>query len=431
MELHQDALYITGGQPLKGEVNVHTAKNSVLYLMMGALLTREKVVLENVPKLSDILILCEMLEHLGASARWHERDLHIEATDIFTCDAPYTLVSQLRASFVAMGALLGRCGEAKISMPGGCAFGPRPVDRHIKAFRQLGVEVGEAGGDFQVKRTRTLEGRVVFEAPTVGGTQNVILASALGQGHVIIENAALEPEIADLAEMLNCMGARIRGAGSPTIHIDGVASLRGVTYRPVPDRIEAGTFMLAAAATRGQITLRGVNPAHLYAVTAKLAESGVAVTQLDARSLQVDASGKLKAVNVTASEYPGLPTDLQAPFGAFLATVKGTSTLSDRVYPDRFTHVGELARTGAKLELRERTLVVKGGSLSGTQMHAADIRAGGALVIAALAAQGTSAITGVRYIERGYEGLAERLRTLGADVVKGQAPEMAARTHKN
>ena len=236
---------------------------------------------------------------------------------------PYTLVSQLRASFVAMGALLGRCGEAKISMPGGCAFGPRPVDRHIKAFRQLGVEVSEAGGDFQVKRTRTLEGRVVFEAPTVGGTQNVILASALGQGHVIIENAALEPEIADLAEMLNRMGARIRGAGSPTIHIEGVASLRGVTYRPVPDRIEAGTFMLAAAATRGQITLRGVNPAHLHAVTAKLTESGVAVTQLDARSLQVDASGKLRAVDVTASEYPGLPTDLQAPFGAFFSHRRG------------------------------------------------------------------------------------------------------------
>ena len=431
MELHHDALYITGGTPLQGEVHAHAAKNSVLYLMMGSLLTREKVVLEDVPKLSDILILCQMLEHFGAAVRWHGRDLHIEASEIFTCDAPYALVSQLRASFVAMGALLGRCGEANISMPGGCAFGPRPVDRHIKAFRQIGATVGEAGGDFQVRRSGALAGRAVFEVPTVGGTQNIILASALGQGHVTIENAALEPEIADLAAMLNAMGARIRGAGTPTVHIEGVASLRGVTYRPVPDRIEAGTFMLAAAATRGSVTLRNVNPEHLRAVTHKLGESGVTVTQVDARTLHVDAAGSLKPVDVTASEYPGLPTDLQAPFGAFLATVPGFSTLQDRVYPDRFTHVGELTRAGARLELRDRTLVVRGGPLTGTQMHAADIRAGGALVVAALAAAGESAITGVRYIERGYEGLEERLRALGARVTKGRAPELATKTHLN
>ena len=430
MELHHDALYITGGKSLQGEVHIHAAKNSVLYLMMGALLTREKVVLENIPKLSDILILCEMLEHFGASARWHGRDLHIEASEIFTCDAPYTLVSQLRASFVAMGALLGRCGEANISMPGGCAFGPRPVDRHIKAFRQIGVEIGEAGGDFQVRRTGALEGRATFEVPTVGGTQNVILASVLGAGHVTIENAALEPEIADLAQMLNAMGAKVRGAGTSTISIEGVASLRGVTYRPVPDRIEAGTFMLAAAATRGQVTLHNVNPDHLRAVIRKLSESGVVVTE-NARTLHVDAAGTLTPVDVTASEYPGLPTDLQAPFGAFLATVPGISTLQDRVYPDRFTHVGELARTEARLELQDRTLFVQGGTLTGAQMHAADIRAGGALVIAALAAEGESVITGVRYIERGYEGLEKRLCALGAHVVRGQAPELVTKAHLN
>ena len=431
MELHRDALYITGGRPLQGEVSVHAAKNSVLYLMMGALLTREKVVLKNIPKLSDILILCEMLEHFGASVRWVERDLHIEASEIFTCDAPYTLVSQLRASFVAMGALLGRCGEANISMPGGCAFGPRPVDRHIKAFRQLGAEVGEAGGDFQVRRTGTLGGRVTFEAPTVGGTQNVILASVLGDGHITVENAALEPEIADLAEMLNRMGARVRGAGTSTIHIDSVASLHGVTYSPVPDRIEAGTFMLAAAATRGQVSLRNVNPAHLGAVSGKLRESGVRVSELDESTLYVDATGELEPVDIIASEYPGLPTDLQAPFGAFLATVEGESTLQDHVYPDRFTHVGELARTGARLELSERTLNVQGTALTGAQMHAADIRAGGALVVAALAAEGESAITGVRYIERGYEGLEERLCALGARIMKGQAPELMIRMYGN
>ena len=350
METHHDAFHVTGGRPLRGELAVHSAKNSALYLILGALLTRERVVLREVPRLSDILAMCELLEHFGAHTRWEGRDLHLDAAELVTTDAPYALVSQLRASFVAMGALLGRCGEAHISMPGGCAFGPRPVDRHIRAFRQLGVDFAEVGGDFHAERRVPLAGRVVFDAPTVGGTQNVILASALGSERVVIENAALEPEIADLAEMLNLMGARIGGAGTPTVTIDGVERLSGV------------------------------------------------------------------------------PTDLQAPFGAFLATVPGRSVVTDRVYPDRFTHVGELARTGAHLELRERTLVVQGGVLHGAPLHAADIRAGGALVIAALAARGHSTITGVQYVRRGYERLAERLAGLGAQIHLGAAPAGALGT---
>jgi UDP-N-acetylglucosamine 1-carboxyvinyltransferase len=425
METHSEALYLTGGRPLRGEIAVYSAKNSALYLILAALLTREEVVLKAVPRLSDIIAICDLLEHFGAKTAWHGRDLHIDAAQLVTTDAPYALVSRLRASFVAMGALLGRCGEAHISMPGGCAFGPRPVDRHLKAFRQLGVTLSEIKGDFHAQRNAPLAGRVVFDAPTVGGTQNVILASALGSAQVVIENAALEPEVADLADMLNKMGARVRGAGTPTIVIDGVEALSGVTFQPLPDRIEAGTLMLATAATRGQVSLRGVRAEHLRAVTAKLEESGVKILELEPDTLMLDASGPLGPVDVTAMEYPGVPTDLQAPFGAFLATVPGLSVVTDRVYPDRFTHVGELARMGGQLELRERTLVIKGGVLHGAALHAADIRAGGALVIAALAARGASSITGVEYIRRGYEQLAERLSGIGAQIRLGAAPALS------
>ena len=428
METHAEAFYLTGGRPLRGEIAVYSAKNSALYLILAALLTPEPVILKSVPRLSDVLAMCDLIEHFGATTAWQGRDLHIDASSLVTTDAPYALVSRLRASFVAMGALLGRCGEAHISMPGGCAFWPRPVDRHLKAFRQLGVAMSEIKGDFHAQRDAPLSGRVVFDAPTVGGTQNVILASALGSEQVVIENAALEPEVGDLADMLNLMGARVTGAGTPTIVIDGVETLSGITFEPLPDRIEAGTIMLAVAATRGQVAVQGVRAEHLRAVTAKLEESGVQILALAPDTLLLDATGPLGPVDVTAMEYPGLPTDLQAPFGAFLATVPGTSVITDRVYPDRFTHVAELSQMGAQLELRERTLVIKGGVLQGAALHAADIRAGGALVIAALAARGPSSITGVQYIRRGYERLAERLGGLGAQMRLGDAPALAGGT---
>ena len=418
MKLQHHTWHITGGRPLRGEVRIHSAKNSALYLILAALLTPEPVVLKDIPKLSDIVVMLDMLRYFGAEVYWQGHDVHINAQHIHTCHAPYHLVSKMRASFVALGALLARCGHARVSMPGGCAFGPRPVDRHIKAFRQLGVDLLEEAGDFTATRIKPLQGRVVFEAPTVGGTQNIILASALGSETVIIDNAALEPEVLDLAQMLSSMGADIQGAGTSCIRIQGVAALRGCTYRPLPDRIEAGTFMLAAAATRGHITLHRVCPVHLQAVSDKLRESGVKVLELD-NSIVVDARAPLQPVNVTALEYPGIPTDLQAPFGAFLATVAGTSIVTDEVYPDRFTHVEALLRSGAVLEMRDRALVIQGGALHGADMHAADIRAGGALVVAALAAEGASSISGVEYIARGYEALPERLLRLGARVQRG------------
>lgn len=422
----RSALEIVGAGPLAGDVQVHAAKNSALYLILASLLSDEPVVIEGVPKLSDVLVGLEILEHTGVQVAWDGPDVHLHAEAVRDTSAPYRLVSKMRASFVVMGALLGRAGEARISMPGGCAFGPRPVDRHIKAFAALGVEVADDNGDFVARRRGPLSGRVVFEAPTVGGTQNVLLATALGDGVAEIENAALEPEIADLAELLNRMGARIEGAGTPFIRVHGVDRLSGARFRPIPDRIEAGTFMLAAAATRGDVTLRGIRPDHLVAVREKLTEAGVRIVDVARDAWRVDATGELTAVDVTAVEYPGIPTDLQAPFGAFLATVPGVSVVRDRVYPDRFTHVGELQRMGARMELTERTLVVRGGPLTGAEVHAADLRAGGALTVAGLAAEGTTRVLGVESIDRGYERFAERLSSLGASVERVAVPSAAA-----
>ena len=421
----RSALEIVGAGPLAGDVQVHAAKNSALYLILASLLTDEPVVIEGVPRLSDVLVGLEILEHTGVRVAWDGPNVHLHAKDVRDTSAPYRLVSKMRASFVVMGALLARAGEARISMPGGCAFGPRPVDRHIKAFAALGVEVSDDNGDFVARRRAPLSGRVVFEAPTVGGTQNVLLATALGRGVAEIENAALEPEIADLAELLNAMGARIEGAGTPFIRVHGVDRLVGTRFRPIPDRIEAGTFMLAAAATRGDVTLRGIRPDHLVAVREKLTEAGVRIVDVARDAWRVDATGELGAVDVTAVEYPGIPTDLQAPFGAFLATVPGVSVVRDRVYPDRFTHVAELQRMGARMELTERTLVVRGGPLVGAEVHAADLRAGGALAVAGLAAEGTTRVLGVESIDRGYERFAERLSSLGASVVRVALPPVS------
>jgi len=417
-----DVLIIRGGTPLSGEIAAFRAKNSALYLMFAALLTDEPVVLEDVPRLADVLVAEEILRHVGVETRWEGHDLHLHARNVRTCHAPYSLVSKMRASFIIMGSLLARCGEARVSMPGGCAFGPRPVDRHLAAFRALGAHIEEESGDFYAHRAAPLAGTVTFEAPTVGGTQNVLLAAALGGGDVTIENAAREPEIPDLAEMLNAMGADVRGAGTSTIQVRGAARLHGVRYRPIADRIEAGTYLLAAAATRGRITVTDVRPDHLTAVLEALQRTGVAIT-LGADRVHVDATGALSPTDVEAREYPGVPTDLQAPFTAYLATIAGRSHVRDHVYPDRFTHVEELARTGARIAVDERTLEVRGGPLHAAAMHAADIRAGGALVVAALAADGVSEIGGVGSIDRGYELLAERLAGLGADVRRERAGE--------
>jgi UDP-N-acetylglucosamine 1-carboxyvinyltransferase len=421
------SLRVHGGRALHGALTVHSAKNSALYLVLASLLSDEPVVIEHLPRLSDVHVALDILAHLGVDVAWDGPHVTLRAHALTGHSAPYRLVSKMRASFVLMGALLARVGRARISMPGGCTFGPRPVDRHIAAFQSLGVTIQDEQGDFVAERAGVLSGRVVFEAPTVGGTQNIILASALGEGVVEIENAALEPEIADLCEMLTRMGAKIEGAGTPFIRIEGVPKLRGVRYRPIADRIEAGTFMLIAAATRSDIQLQNVRADHLSATIERLTEAGVRIVEMDRQTLRIDATGELTAVDITASEYPGLPTDLQAPFGAFLATVPGVSVVRDRVYVDRFTHVPELRKMGADAEVVDQTLIIRGGPLRGAEVFGADIRAGGALVVAALAATGVSSVYGRESIDRGYERLAERLTQAGARIeAMDAAPETAA-----
>ena len=417
----QRPMIIHGGTPLRGELRVNPAKNAALPILVGSLLTSEPITLEEVPRLRDIEVLLELLAHLGTRYAWEGRTLHLHTPEIKTAKAPYELVSKMRASFIVLGALLAREGEGEVSMPGGCAFGPRPVDLHIKALRDLGFAVEEENGTFSARRNGWPEGEVVFDRPTVGGTEQVMLAAALGPTEVTIVNAALEPEIVDFANFLQMLGVRIEGAGTAKMTIRGAETLGGGEYKIIPDRIEAGTYLLAAAATRGEILLEGANPEHMDALLSKLRESGhTVVTGTD--WVRLKSTGEPQPLNVDAREYPGFPTDLQPPVSAYLATVPGVSLLRDLVYPDRFTHVGELARLGAELHLKERVLAIHGRRLSGARVKAFDIRGGGAMVIAALAADGETIIEGMQHVSRGYEDLENRLRSLGANVFSEPVP---------
>jgi UDP-N-acetylglucosamine 1-carboxyvinyltransferase len=411
-------LIIRGGSPIRGTLEVNPSKNSALPIIAASLLTAEPVVLHGIPRLSDVEVILEIVASLGARWTWvGPHSLSIQTPAITNTETPYSLVAKMRASFEVLGPLLARAGEARVSMPGGCTFGPRPVDQHVKAFRAMGAAVVEENGDFQVIRDHALSGRVVFDIKTVGGTRNAMMAACLGTGMVRLENCALEPDVIDLANFLNTLGADIRGAGSSTIEIQGVPTLHGGEYRVMPDRIEAGTWMLATAASRGTLTLENVNVEHMRSLTARLIESGINVLELDGTTLSIDASkGTLKPLTIQAVEFPGFPTDLQPPMGAFLATVPGTSKISDRVYPTRLGYAQELARMGAKAEVFDSVLVIEGGPLRAAPVKAADIRAGAALVIAAIAAEGETRIEGVEFLNRGYERLEERLRAIGVDV---------------
>jgi UDP-N-acetylglucosamine 1-carboxyvinyltransferase len=408
-------LRVEGGLPLSGEIRVYPAKNAALPILAASLLTAEPITLVEVPKLRDVEVMLELLAHLGTHYRWEGRTLHLHTPEIRNTEAPFELVGQMRASFIVWGALLARVGEATVHMPGGCAFGARPVDQHLKALRALGAEVQEReDGAFHARRVRPLSGRVVFDLPTVGGTEQAMLAVALG-GEATLVQAAVEPEVEDLGRFLRMLGVEVRGLGSPILHVRGAKRLGGGTYRIIPDRIEAGTYLLAAAATRGSVTLTEARPDHLDALLDKLAQAGHQV-EVGPDWVRLTATPDPKPFQVEAREYPGFPTDLQPIVTAYLATVPGQSAVTDRVYPDRFTHVGELARLGAELYLRDRTLLVNGKRLHGAQVKALDIRAGGGLVVAALAADGVSEIEGVYFLERGYEHLEERLQALGARV---------------
>ncbi len=412
-------LQIVGGRSLKGEYAVQPSKNAALPIVVAALLTREPVRLHGIPRLSDIYNILDIVSHLGTRHVWEgPNTLVLHTPDILSTETPYSLVSKMRASFIVMGALLSRAGEATVSMPGGCAFGHRPVDQHVKAFRAFGVEMDEEGGNFEARRVAPLSGSYVFEMLTVGATQNAILAAVLGTGRVTLENASIDTDVVDMVGFLNSLGADIQGAGTHEIVVAGVPALHGGEYTVIPDRIEAGTIMIAAAATRSRLTLTGVRPGHLRALSMKLTEMGVRILETE-NTLMVDAtSGLLLPTDVTTGSFPGFPTDIQPQMSALLATVTGTSVVTDGVYTDRLTHVVELTRMGANIKVGGHTQTIQGAALHGAPVKAADIRAGAALVVAALAAEGETVIDGMQYINRGYERLAERLRAIGANAVQ-------------
>jgi UDP-N-acetylglucosamine 1-carboxyvinyltransferase len=428
-----DKFLIRGGQPLKGKIEISGAKNSALPCLAAALLTPETVILHNVPYVKDLITQRRLLEDLGATVLTPELRTHkINANHVEVFEAPYELVKTMRASVLALGPLLARFGQAKVSLPGGCAIGTRPIDLHLKAFEQLGASVSLESGDVIARAPAS--GRLIgndfeFEKVTVTGTENVMMAASLAKGKTVIRNAAMEPEIEDLAELLNKMGARIKGAGTPVVEIEGVEQLGGAEHTIIPDRIETGTFAVAAAITRGEIEIKNCNPAHLTAVIEKLREAGVEVDELNQSTLHVRGSGDLIAKDVTTEPHPKFPTDMQAQYMVLMTQAAGTSTVTETIFENRFMHVGELIRMGADIHISGNHALVKGPTqLTGAKVIASDLRASASLVLAGLCAKGETLIDRVYHIDRGYETIVRKLRSVGAmiDRIKESLPEAAA-----
>ena len=420
---------VQGGQPLFGEVHISGAKNAAVAIIPAALLVDGVCRIENIPQISDVTALLKILEQLGANVRFLNRtDVEIDCRHIATTQVPQELAHKIRASYYLIGALLGRFGVAEVSMPGGCNFGGlRPIDQHVKGFVAMGAEVHE--GDFICARAEGghMKGANIYlDVVSVGATMNIMMAAALAEGTTVIENAAKEPHIVDLANFLNSMGADIKGAGTDTIRIFGVEKLHGGTYAIIPDQIEAGTYMAAVAAAGGQVLVKGIIPKHMDCITAKLQEMGVEVEEED-DTLLVRRAGKLTRANVKTLPYPGFPTDMQPQITTVLALAEGTSMVTEGVWDNRYRYVGELTRMGAQIRVDGRTAVVEGvEQLHAANVQAFDLRAGAAMVIAALAADGTSEITNVQYIERGYEDIIEKLRGIGARIECVEAEDEVA-----
>lgn len=413
-------LIVENGGPLYGEVQISGAKNAVLPLMAATLLTEEKCVIDGVPDLADVKVMKGMLENFGATVVDDGNGLlEITASQIRTVNGDRKLVTEMRASTVAMGPLLARCGKVVMPLPGGCAIGKRPIDLHLKGFRALGATVIEDDENEQVIVTAGPKGLVgdaiYLDFPSVGATENILMASTMAEGTTIIENAAMEPEIVDLANQLNKMGAKIKGAGTDAIRVTGVEKMGGSIHAVIPDRIETGTFMLAAAITRGEILVKNALPGHVRPIIAKLKECGVEVETVD-DGIYVNARDKeLISTNIKTLPYPGFPTDIQSPFMAFLTTVKGKSEVKETVFENRFMHVNELNRMGADITIENRVAYVPGGkTLHGAKVRATDLRAGAAMVLAGLAALGKTEVSEIYHIERGYEKFVEKFTGLGA-----------------
>ncbi|CAM3309409.1 MULTISPECIES: UDP-N-acetylglucosamine 1-carboxyvinyltransferase [Brevibacillus] len=413
-----DKLIINGGKPLAGTVTISGAKNSAVALIPAALLADGPVVIDNLPRIQDVDIYQELLREMGADVLFEEDWMEIDGREMKLMLMPNGRIKKLRASYYLWGALLAKFGEAQVGLPGGCDLGPRPIDLHIKGFEAMGAQVENKNGVMTIRaRDGKLRGaRIYLDLVSVGATINIMLAAAKADGVTVIENAAREPEIVDVATLLNNMGANIKGAGTDLIRIQGVDRLRGCRHTIIPDRIEAGTYMIAAAATNGNVMVENVIPKHLESVTAKLREIGVDVTEMD-DAIQVVGRMGYRSIDVKTSPYPGFPTDLQQPITTLLTMAKGSSIVTDNIYSSRFRHVDELRRMGATLKVEGRSAVIEGGSrLNGAKVVASDLRAGAALFIAGLATSGTTELEGLEHIDRGYENLVGKLQTLGADI---------------
>ncbi|NJD04766.1 MAG: UDP-N-acetylglucosamine 1-carboxyvinyltransferase [Ruminiclostridium sp.] len=411
---------ITESVPLKGKVRVSGAKNSVLPIIAASLLADGQSVIEEIPYLNDVRIMCELVESLGACIELCEGNTKLKITSgsISDTTAPYELVNKLRASFLVMGPLLAKTGKARISLPGGCAIGTRPVDLHLKGFMAMGANITQGHGYIEAaSRGRLKGGKIYLDFPSVGATENIMMAAAIADGNTIIENAAIEPEIVDLATYLTTMGAAIKGAGTDTIKISGVSCLTAASHAIIPDRIEAGTFMAAAAITGGDVIVENVVPDHMKPISAKLREAGVEISE-ELTSIRI-RGGELKAIDIKTHPYPGFPTDMQSQMTSLMSMAHGTSMIIETIFENRFMHVSELKRMGANIKIEGRSAIIEGSNkLTGAQVKATDLRAGASLIIAGLAAEGVTEITDIEHIDRGYMNIDTKLSSIGAKIIR-------------
>lgn len=415
-----DRIVINGGKRLNGKIKISAAKNSVLPIIAASLSTSGECILEDIPLLEDVYVICNVLESMGASINIDpiKRKIKIKADNLNTCDPPYDLVRKMRASFLVMGPMLARFGKIKLSLPGGCNIGTRPIDLHLKGFSALGADISIGHGYVDAKCNKLKGAKIYLDFPSVGATENIIMAAVLADGETIIENVAEEPEVVDLSNYLNSMGAQIYGAGTDTIRIQGVKELNGTSHQVIPDRIEAGTYMVAAAMTGGDVVIENVILEHVRSVIAKLMEAGVSVIEGQNR-VRIIGKERAKAVDIKTLPYPGFPTDMQAQFMSMMSLSKGTSIVTETVFENRFMHVTELKRMGANIKIEGRSAVVEGCErLTGAKVKATDLRAGAALVLAGLAAEGTTEIYEVQHLDRGYWDIVGKLNGVGADIVR-------------
>lgn len=414
---------VTGGAVLKGEVTISGAKNAVVAIIPATILAKGKCVIENIPNISDVTALLSILRSMGAAVKMiNKTTVEIDTTFINEPVVPHELAKNLRASYYFLGALLGRIGSASVSMPGGCNFGVRPIDQHIKGFKAMGAEVSVDYGMINVQSSELVGEHIYFDVVSVGATINVMLAAVRANGVTILENAAKEPHIVDLANFLNSMGADVRGAGTDVIKIHGVQSLHGTEYTIIPDQIEAGTYMVAAAATGGDVLIKNIIPKHLESITDKLVKAGATVEEFD-DSIRVRRTGPLEKVNVKTLPHPGFPTDMQPQITTMLCYAEGTSIITEGVWDNRFKYVDELRRMGASIQVDGKVAVVEGvKKLTGAPVRAIDLRAGAAVLIAGLMADGYTEIEDIYHIERGYANLVEKLNNLGAEIKKVVVP---------